>query len=36
MGADGVVVGSATVEAAMRGERALRSFLRSLREALDA
>ena len=35
MGADGVVVGSATVEAAMRGERALRSFLRSLREALD-
>lgn len=36
MGADGVVVGSATVEAAMRGEHALRSFLRSLREALDA
>ena len=36
MGADGVVVGSATVEAAMRGERALGSFLRSLREALDA
>jgi len=35
MGADGVVVGSATVEAAMRGERALESFLRSLREALD-
>jgi tryptophan synthase alpha chain len=35
MGADGVVVGSATVEAAMRGEQALRSFLRSLREALD-
>jgi tryptophan synthase alpha chain len=35
MGADGVVIGSATVEAAMRGERALRSFLGSLREALD-
>jgi tryptophan synthase alpha chain len=35
MGADGVVVGSATVEAAMRGERALRSFLHSLREAVD-
>jgi tryptophan synthase alpha chain len=35
MGADGVVVGSATVEAAMRGEHELRSLLRSLREALD-
>jgi tryptophan synthase alpha chain len=35
MGADGVVVGSATVEAALRGERALRSFLHSLRETLD-
>lgn len=35
MGADGVVVGTATVEAALRGEHALRSFLRSLREALD-
>jgi tryptophan synthase alpha chain len=35
MGADGVVVGSATVEAAMRGGQALRSFLHSLRDALD-
>jgi tryptophan synthase alpha chain len=36
MGADGVVVGSATVEAALRGERELRAFLGSLRRALDA
>jgi tryptophan synthase alpha chain len=35
MGADGVVVGSATVEAAMRGQGALRAFLHSLRDALD-
>ena len=36
MGADGVVVGSATVEAAQRGRRELTSFLGSLRRALDA
>jgi tryptophan synthase alpha chain len=36
MGADGVVVGSATVEAGLRGREALADFLRSFREALDA
>jgi tryptophan synthase alpha chain len=35
MGAQGVVVGSATVEAALRDDAALRTFLCSLREALD-
>lgn len=35
MGAQGVVVGSATVEAALEGERALATFIRSMREALD-
>jgi tryptophan synthase alpha chain len=36
MGADGVVVGSATVEAGLQGRAALVEFLRSFREALDA
>jgi tryptophan synthase alpha subunit len=36
MGADAVIVGSATVEACLAGPEALASFLRSLREALDA
>ncbi|MHB8620541.1 MAG: tryptophan synthase subunit alpha [Chloroflexota bacterium] len=36
LGADGVIVGSATVEAALRGPATLRSFLVSLREGLDA
>jgi tryptophan synthase alpha chain len=36
MGAAAVIVGSATVEACLAGPRALRYFLRSLREALDA
>ncbi len=35
MGADAVILGSAVVEASLRGPRRLRSFLRSLREALD-
>jgi tryptophan synthase alpha chain len=36
MGADAVIVGSATVEAGLAGPEALRAFLRTLREALDA
>jgi tryptophan synthase alpha chain len=35
MGAQGVIVGSATVEAGLEGERALATFIRSMREALD-
>lgn len=35
MGADGVVVGSATVEAAIKGAGTLHEFLRSLRVAVD-
>lgn len=34
-GADGVVVGSACIDAALKGRRALRSFLQSVRSALD-
>lgn len=35
MGADAVIVGSAVVEAALRGPATLRALLRSLRDALD-
>jgi len=35
MGADAIIVGSATVEACLAGAGELRAFLRSLREALD-
>ncbi len=36
MGADGVVIGSLTVETLLRGRTALRELLLSLREAIDA
>jgi tryptophan synthase alpha chain len=36
MGADGVIVGSAAVEAALRGRNELEHLLHALREALDA
>lgn len=35
MGADAVVIGSATLEAALKGETALDQFLKSLRRAVD-
>jgi len=36
MGADGVVIGSLTVETLLKGRTALRELLLSLREAIDA
>jgi tryptophan synthase alpha chain len=36
LGADGVVVGSACIDAARGGERALAAFIASLRDAIDA
>jgi hypothetical protein len=35
MGADGVVIGSLTVETLLQGRGALRELLLSLREAID-
>jgi tryptophan synthase alpha chain len=34
--ADGIVVGSRAIEVAAQGPRALREYVRSLREAVDA